>query len=64
MPKVKGDWQNVKDGQWATGDGETIHSVDPRGGKRLYVRNNALGKGVHPRWYDSLREAKADKADQ
>lgn len=57
----KTDFESVKDGSWANTAGDTIHLIDPRGGKKLYCRRNVGTK--LPEWYNSLREAKAEKVD-
>lgn len=53
------DWASVKDGSWATTSGNSIHKVDPRGGKVLYARRD-VGT-PRPTWYDTLPEAKTGK---
>ena len=54
-------FESVRDGCWQNGAMDTIHLVDPRGGKKLYARRNAGSQ--QPIWFNSLREAKNGVAD-
>jgi hypothetical protein len=55
------EWVSKGEGKWRNDHGATINLVNPRG-KKLYARLNDGDQ--RPRWYDSLREARKDKADK
>ena len=53
-------WANVREGKWATEEGDSITLVNPRG-MRLYAVRPVGSR--RPEWYRSLREARCGKAD-
>jgi hypothetical protein len=53
-------WANVREGKWATEEGDSITLVNPRGMRLYAVR---LVGTRRPEWFRSLREAKAGRHD-
>jgi hypothetical protein len=63
LAQKKNDWQSVRQGYWQNGLMDSITLADARGGRKLYVRRNSGARVTTGDFYESLREAKAEKRD-